>query len=150
MAATYKRLKQEQQELANLESGTSGTTVETKKNKQRVLVLASRGITQRYRHLMEDVLTLLPHSVKESKFDQVMFGGQIASLALLTPLIQKHDLPLINELCEARNCNNCIFFETRKHKVNTQLPSCSDGIRDPIAAIRTCICGWPKLPTVHL
>jgi ribosome biogenesis protein BRX1 len=75
MAATYKRLKQEQQELANLESGTSGATVETKKNKQRVLVLASRGITQRYRHLMEDVLTLLPHSVKESKFDQVMFGG---------------------------------------------------------------------------
>jgi hypothetical protein len=73
MAATYKRLKQEQQELANLESGTSGATVETKKNKQRVLVLASRGITQRYRHLMEDVLTLLPHSVKESKFDQVIF-----------------------------------------------------------------------------
>jgi ribosome biogenesis protein BRX1 len=76
MAATYKRLKQEQQELANLESGaSSGVPAEMKKNKQRVLVLASRGITQRYRHLMEDVLTLLPHSVKESKFDQVIFGS---------------------------------------------------------------------------
>jgi ribosome biogenesis protein BRX1 len=73
MAATYKRLKQEQQELANVESGaSSGAPLEVKKNKQRVLVLASRGITQRYRHLMEDVLTLLPHSVKESKFDQVI------------------------------------------------------------------------------
>jgi ribosome biogenesis protein BRX1 len=73
MAATYKRVKQEQQELANVESGaSSGAALEVKKNKQRVLVLASRGITQRYRHLMEDVLTLLPHSVKESKFDQVI------------------------------------------------------------------------------
>ena len=74
MAATYKRLKQEQQELANLDAGAAAGApppVEKKKNKQRVLVLASRGITQRYRHLMEDVLTLLPHSVKESKFDQV-------------------------------------------------------------------------------
>ena len=73
MAATYKRLKQEQQELASLDSGAAaGAPLEKKKNKQRVLVLASRGITQRYRHLMEDFLTLLPHSVKESKFDQVM------------------------------------------------------------------------------
>jgi hypothetical protein len=74
MAATYKRLKQEQQELANLDAGAAAGApppLEKKKNKQRVLVLASRGITQRYRHLMEDVLTLLPHSVKESKFDQV-------------------------------------------------------------------------------
>jgi ribosome biogenesis protein BRX1 len=76
MAATYKRLIKEQQELANVESGASaGTPLETRKNKQRVLVLASRGITQRYRHLMEDFLTLLPHSVKESKFDQVIFSS---------------------------------------------------------------------------
>lgn len=119
MAATYKRLKQEQQELASVESGAAAP-IETKKNKQRVLVLASRGITQRYRHLMEDVMTLLPHSVKESKFDQVIlyvFRPHPPLLLQLTLTVQKHDLPLINELCEARNCNNCIFFETRKHKV---------------------------------
>ena len=119
MAATYKRLKQEQQELASVESGAEAP-IETKKNKQRVLVLASRGITQRYRHLMEDVMTLLPHSVKESKFDQVIldvFRPHPPPLLQLTLTVQKHDLPLINELCEARNCNNCIFFETRKHKV---------------------------------
>jgi ribosome biogenesis protein BRX1 len=124
MSAPYKRLKHEQQELANLESAaSSGAPLEIKKNKQRVLVLASRGITQRYRHLMEDVLTLLPHSVKESKFDQVMLAASPPRF-LLIPIIQKHDLPLINELCEARNCNNCIFFETRKHKVGPFL-SCS-------------------------
>ena len=78
MSATYKRLKHEQQELANLESGASSAApLEAKKNKQRVLVLASRGITQRYRHLMEDVLTLLPHSVKDNKFDQVMLPRRL-------------------------------------------------------------------------
>ena len=32
--------------------------------KQRVLVLSSRGITQRQRHLMNDLAALLPHSKK--------------------------------------------------------------------------------------
>ena len=30
-------------------------------NKQRVLILSSRGITARYRHLMEDLKKLIPH-----------------------------------------------------------------------------------------
>ena len=38
-------------------------------NKQRLLVLSSRGVTARYRHLLEDLRTLLPHSKKESKLD---------------------------------------------------------------------------------
>lgn len=38
-------------------------------NKQRLLVLSSRGITARYRHLLEDLITLAPHSKKESKLD---------------------------------------------------------------------------------
>lgn len=39
------------------------------KNKEKVLVLSTRGVTFRYRHLMEDVIGLLPHSKKESKLD---------------------------------------------------------------------------------
>src|ERR1700730_11922480 len=35
-----------------------------KKNKQRVLLLSSRGITQRMRHLMNDLEALLPHVKK--------------------------------------------------------------------------------------
>ena len=38
-------------------------------NKQRLLLLSSRGITARYRHLLEDLRTLTPHSKKESKLD---------------------------------------------------------------------------------
>lgn len=34
------------------------------KNKQRVLLLSSRGITHRMRHLMNDLETLLPHVKK--------------------------------------------------------------------------------------
>jgi len=37
------------------------------KNKQRLLVIASRGITHRFRHLMNDVMKLLPHSTKDAK-----------------------------------------------------------------------------------
>jgi len=66
-------------------------------NKQRVLILASRGITHRYRHLMTDLQTLLPHSKSEQKFDS------------------KTNLYMLNEVADLANCNNCIFFETRKH-----------------------------------
>lgn len=35
-----------------------------KRNKQRVLLLSSRGVTHRMRHLMSDLETLLPHTKK--------------------------------------------------------------------------------------
>ena len=35
-----------------------------KRNKQRVLLLSSRGVTQRMRHLMSDLEALLPHTKK--------------------------------------------------------------------------------------
>jgi ribosome biogenesis protein BRX1 len=38
-----------------------------KKNKQRVLLLSSRGITHRMRHLMNDLEAILPH-VKKGEF----------------------------------------------------------------------------------
>ena len=38
-------------------------------NKQRCLILSSRGITARYRHLLEDLKMLIPHHKKESKLD---------------------------------------------------------------------------------
>ena len=67
-------------------------------NKQRVLVFSSRGVTSRFRHLNEDFRLLLPHSKKENKHDT------------------KKNLYEINDLCEMKNCNNCIFFEARKSK----------------------------------
>ena len=55
-------------------------------NKQRTLVLSSRGITHRDRHLLSDLRDLLPHSKKDVKFDA------------------KDELSTINELCEMKNC----------------------------------------------
>jgi len=65
-------------------------------NKQKTLVLSSRGITYRYRHLMMDILTLLPHARKDSKLDT------------------KQKLYVLNEIADMKDCTNCVFFEVRK------------------------------------
>ncbi|KAM6500324.1 ribosome biogenesis protein BRX1 [Amanita muscaria] len=69
-----------------------------KRNKQRVLMLSSRGITHRMRHLMNDLEVLLPHVKKDSKLDS------------------KNHLRLIPELADLNNCNNTLFFEARRHE----------------------------------
>ncbi|PKI83704.1 Brx1p [Malassezia vespertilionis] len=68
------------------------------RNKQRVLVLPSRGVTTRMRHLVNDVEVLLPHAKKDSKVDS------------------KSDMSMLNELAELNNCNNCMYFEARRHE----------------------------------
>ena len=68
------------------------------RNKQRVLMIASRGIVHRFRHLFLDIQKLLPHSTKDAK-------------------LEGKDRPsVINEICEMRGCNSSLYFETRKHK----------------------------------
>ena len=66
-------------------------------NKQRTLVLSSRGISYLHRHLLSDVVDLLPHGKKEHKLDT------------------KNDLDVLNELALLKSCNNVLFFESRKH-----------------------------------
>ena len=68
------------------------------KNKQRVLILSSRGVTYRHRHFLNDIYSLLPHSRKDAKLDT------------------KTKLYQLNELAELYNCNNVLFFEARKGK----------------------------------
>ncbi|KAH7326266.1 Brix domain-containing protein [Stachybotrys elegans] len=67
-------------------------------NQQRVLILSSRGINYRHRHLLNDLSALLPHGRKEPKFDS------------------KNKLYVLNELAELYNCNNVLFLEARKHE----------------------------------
>ncbi|KAL0946745.1 hypothetical protein HGRIS_012923 [Hohenbuehelia grisea] len=69
-----------------------------KKNKQRVLLLSSRGVTHRMRHLMNDLEVLLPHVKKDSKLDS------------------KSQLHLLPELADLNNCNNALYFEARRHE----------------------------------
>lgn len=70
------------------------------RNKQRCLVLCSRGVTARYRHLLEDLRTLLPHHKKESKLDP---GSEGAGRA-------------VNDIAEMRSCNTVLFLECRKRQ----------------------------------
>ena len=66
-------------------------------NKQRVLLIASRGITARYRHLLEDLKKLIPHHKKDNKLDT------------------KGDVRVVNEIAELRSCNQVVYLECRKH-----------------------------------
>eukprot|EP00878_Enallax_costatus_P005639 GHUV01005913.1.p1 GENE.GHUV01005913.1~~GHUV01005913.1.p1 ORF type:complete len:300 (+),score=90.79 GHUV01005913.1:258-1157(+) len=68
------------------------------KNKEKVLVLGTRGITYRSRHLMSDFLQLLPHSKKDVKLDT------------------KSDRGVINEVAEEKGCSSVLFFEARKRQ----------------------------------
>nr|QFP92344.1 ribosome biogenesis protein BRX1 [Ogataea thermomethanolica (nom. inval.)]QGW56826.1 ribosome biogenesis protein BRX1 [Ogataea thermomethanolica (nom. inval.)] len=67
-------------------------------NRQRCLLISSRGVIQRHRHFINDIHSLLPHSRKEPKLDT------------------KKNLYELNELAELHNCNNVIYFESRKHQ----------------------------------
>ncbi|XP_078051291.1 ribosome biogenesis protein BRX1 homolog, partial [Augochlora pura] len=67
-------------------------------NKQRVLVFASRGISYRHRHLMDDLKTLMPHHRPESKMERTK------------------NLQVVNEICEMKNCNKTMLFEGRRKR----------------------------------
>lgn len=68
------------------------------KNRQRTLVVCSRGIAGRMRHLVQDLTDLIPNTKKESKLNR------------------KDAVDVIDEMCFEKSCNNCMFFEQRKQK----------------------------------
>ncbi|PWY86902.1 Brix-domain-containing protein [Aspergillus heteromorphus CBS 117.55] len=68
--------------------------------KTRVLMLTSRGVTSRHRHLLADLASLLPHSHKETKLDtkKKTTGYNL----------------LLNSLADLHSCNVIFFLEARK------------------------------------
>lgn len=99
MASVYKTLSKAKGDKPEAETdgainGASGA----KRNKQRVLILSSRGVTYRHRHLLNDLASMMPHGRKDVKFDS------------------KSKMYQLNELAELYNCNNVMFFEARKGK----------------------------------
>ncbi|THX51009.1 ribosome biogenesis protein-like protein Brx1 [Aureobasidium pullulans] len=93
MASVYKSLSKSENSSPKEDALSAGP-----KNRQRVLILSSRGITYRHRHLLNDLYSLLPHSRKDAKLDT------------------KTKLYQLNELADLYNCNNVFFFEARKGK----------------------------------
>eukprot|EP00798_Chlamydomonas_sp_ICE-L_P021638 gene21638-28647_t len=95
-AGPVKQAKGEQVEKAS--EGALAPTAPVFKNKEKVLVLSTRGITMRYRHLMNDIINMLPHCKKDSKLDT------------------KNDRGVINEVADMKSCTAVAFFEVRKKK----------------------------------
>ncbi|PWZ02143.1 Brix-domain-containing protein [Testicularia cyperi] len=93
-ASKGKRKADTQQDDAVAASSSGGV----RRNKQRVLMLPSRGVTSRMRHLITDLESLMPHAKRDSKLDS------------------KSQLHLLNELAELNNCNNALYFEARKRE----------------------------------
>ncbi|XP_024398120.1 ribosome biogenesis protein BRX1 homolog 1 [Physcomitrium patens] len=69
------------------------------RNKEKTLILCSRRITFRYRHLMMDIMALLPHSKKDVKVQA-----------------KDNKADTLNELADLKNCSSCLLFECRKKK----------------------------------
>ncbi|VDM62770.1 unnamed protein product [Angiostrongylus costaricensis] len=61
-------------------------------NRERVLVICSRGADVRTRHLMNDVKVLLPHAKGDSKLDK------------------QKSLVVINEIAEMKNCTKDVYL----------------------------------------
>ncbi|OAX84026.1 hypothetical protein ACJ72_01602 [Emergomyces africanus] len=68
--------------------------------KTRVLMLTSRGVTHRHRHLLSDLSSLLPHTHKESKLDT---KKKTAGYNFL-----------LNSLADLHSCNVIFFLEAKK------------------------------------
>jgi ribosome biogenesis protein BRX1 len=64
--------------------------------KQKVLVISTRAINARSRHLMEDFRALLPHGKKDSKIEA------------------KDAVATANDMCELQGCNKLMLFETKR------------------------------------
>lgn len=62
--ANAKRTGKRKADAMDVDDEETTVSVPRKKNKQRVLLLSSRGITHRMRHLMNDIEALLPHVKK--------------------------------------------------------------------------------------
>ena len=65
-------------------------------SKEKCVILSSRGVTSRYRHLMLDIGTLIPHSKKDSKLDT------------------KNPRDAVVEVADMKSCSGAMFFECRK------------------------------------
>jgi ribosome biogenesis protein BRX1 len=88
-----------------------------KRNKQRVLLLSSRGVTHRMRHLMNDLEVLLPHAKKGAYSTHLMNHVACTNEEFAdSKLDSKNQLGLLPELADLHNCNNTLYFEARRHE----------------------------------
>lgn len=68
-------------------------------NKQRTLVVASRGISHQERYLINDIIGLLPHAKKECKIEKNTAREEL------------------NDICFNHSCKNSLYFEHRRREL---------------------------------
>ena len=67
-------------------------------NKTRILIVGSRGVSHQERHLINNLMSIIPNSKKECKIEK-----DIAKTEL-------------NEICFNHSCKYCLYFEHRKRE----------------------------------
>lgn len=78
-------------------------------NKQRTLVVASRGVSHQERHIINDLISLLPHAKKECKIEKNVAKDELS------------------EVCFNHNCKNGLYFEHRKKEFVLWMFRAQDG-----------------------
>ena len=68
-------------------------------NKNRIMIIASRGVSHQERHLVNNLLNLIPNAKKECKIEKD---------------IAKEEL---SNICYMHNCKYCLYFEHRKREL---------------------------------
>ena len=63
------------------------------KNRQRTLVVSSRGLTGKMSQLVHDICEMVPNTKRESRVNR------------------KEAVQVIDDIAYERSCNNCMFFE---------------------------------------
>lgn len=80
------------------------------KNRQRVLLVGSRGIKAKCRHLMSDLAKLLPHHKRETKIEK--------NQGVRTQL---------ESSCDLKDCENLLYFEQRGQRMYLYIAKSPEG-----------------------
>ena len=89
------KIAEEKLEAQNQSGSSEGKWI----NKQRLLVVASRGVSHAERYLVNDILGLLPHAKKECKIEKNTARDEL------------------NDVCFNHSCKNALYFEHRKREL---------------------------------
>ncbi|KAF1741952.1 hypothetical protein MXB_767, partial [Myxobolus squamalis] len=98
-----------------------------KEKKIKVLVFCQSGVTANVRILSKNIQNMLPHSKTEMKYGKDSLSG-------------------INEVCELRNANRCIFFQVKKRRDAYVWFSClpnGPSVKFLLENIETIDCNFP-------
>ena len=85
-----------QEDVPEAEKEVKGIGAAKWKNKQRCMLVSSRGVSYLARHIIANLKTLMPHTKTDSKFNR------------------KNGLGELSEIAEIRNCNKVIYVEMHK------------------------------------